>query len=104
MRYIGIDQMEDFLDIAIERCANFPETSFFLGDYYTGELPCMDYVIASGALSYHRSESDSICHIITKLFNTCRIAFGFNLLSKVDAPRGILVDYDPQEILKHCKL
>jgi SAM-dependent methyltransferase len=103
MRYMGIDQMDDFLDIAIERCANFPETSFFLGDYYTAELPFMDYIIACGALSYHRSGPDSIYQIIAKLFNTCRIAFGFNLLSKVEMPGGILVAYDPQEILKHCQ-
>jgi SAM-dependent methyltransferase len=103
MRYLGIDQMEDFLDIAIDRCANFPETSFFLGDYYVAKLPGVDYVIACGALSYRRSKPGSIYQVITKLFNTCRIAFGFNLLSKIETPGGILVAYDPQDILKHCQ-
>ena len=103
MRYLGIDQMEDFLDTAIERYAHLPETAFFLGDFYAAELPHMDFVIACGSLSYHRSDPDFIYQIITKLFKTCRIAFGFNLLSKVDAPGGILVAYDPQVILKHCQ-
>lgn len=102
MRYMGIDQMEEFLDIAIERYAHLPETAFFLGDCYSAELPRMDYVLASGSLSYHSTEPDFIYQIITKLFYTCRIALGFNLLSRVEAPGGILMAYNPQQIVEHC--
>lgn len=103
MRYIGIDQMEEFLEIAVERYGDMPETSFFAGDCYTAELPRMDYVLACGSLSYHNSDSGFIYNIITKLFITCRIAFGFNLMSRVEAPGGILMAYNPQQILAHCQ-
>ncbi len=102
LRYMGIDQMEEFLDIAIERYGHLPETAFFLGDCYTAELPHMDYVLACGSLSYYNSEPDFIFRVITKLFITCRIAFGFNLLSRVEAPGGILMAYNPLSIINHC--
>jgi SAM-dependent methyltransferase len=104
LRYAGIDQMEEFLDVAIERYGHLPETTFYLGDCYTAELPRMDYVLACGSLSYRSSDTGFIEQIITKLFYTCRIAFGFNLMSKVDAPGGILMAYDPQTIMRHCHI
>lgn len=103
MRYMGIDQMEEFLEVAVERYGDMPETSFFAGDCYTAELPRMDYVLACGSLSYHNSDPGFIYNIITKLFITCRIAFGFNLMSRVKAPGGILMAYDVQQIMEHCK-
>jgi SAM-dependent methyltransferase len=103
MRYMGIDQMEEFLDVAIERYGHLPETAFFLGDCYAAALPTMDYVIACGSLSYYSSNPGFIYQTIAKLFNTCRIAFGFNLLSRVVASGGILVAYDPESILKYCR-
>jgi len=63
----------------------------------------LDYVLACGSLSYRSSDPDFIHTIITKLFINCRIAFGFNLLSKVKDPEGILMAYDPQAILAHCQ-
>lgn len=103
MRYIGIDFMDEFLSEAIERYGHLPETAFFYGDYFTAELPHTDYVLASGSLNYHSSDPDFIYSAIAKLFATCRIALGFNLLSKVDAPGGILVAYDAKIILNYCK-
>jgi hypothetical protein len=41
---------------------------------------------------------------IEKLFLTCRKGFGFNLLSQVDPPNGLLVAYDPQFIETYCRL
>ena len=103
MRYLGIDQMEDFLDVAIERYANLPETAFFLGDFYSAELPRTDYVLACGSLSYYSTEPDFVYQAITRLFNSCRIAFGFNLMSKVDHPGGVLVAYEPEAVMQHCR-
>jgi SAM-dependent methyltransferase len=103
LRYAGIDQMEEFLDVAIERYGDLPETTFYMGDCWTADLPNMDYVLACGLLSYRNSRSDFVLHMIEKLFNTCRLGFGFNLLKKVDFPGGLLVSYDPQEILSYCK-
>jgi len=101
LSYTGIDQSESFLAIASERYAHLPETAFYLGDFCNAELPPADYVLASGSLNYHSSEPGFICNTITKLYHTSRVAFGFNLLSKID-PGGILVAYDADNIVQHC--
>jgi trans-aconitate methyltransferase len=103
LRYIGIDQSEAFLSIASDRYTHLPETTFYLGDFSIAELPVADYVLVSGSLNYHNSDPGFIYKIIDKLFNTSRIALGFNLLSKVDAPDGILVSYDADDIVQYCR-
>lgn len=103
LRYAGIDQMEEFLDVAIERYGSLPETAFYLGDIWTAELPNMDYVLACGLLSYRNSQTGFIYRMIEKLFSSARLGLGFNLLKKVDHPGGLLVAYDPEKILSFCK-
>ena len=103
LRYAGIDQMEELLDVATERYGSLPDTTFYLGDCWTADLPNMDYVLASGLLAYRNSRPDFIFRMIDKLFGTCRLGTGFNLLKNVDDPNGILVNYDPQEILNYCR-
>jgi trans-aconitate methyltransferase len=102
MRYAGIDQMESFLDVAIDRYGHLPETAFYHGDCYSAQLPAMDYVIACGSLSYHNRNPNYIEFIIAKLFNTCRVASGFNLLSSIE-PGGILIAYEPEKIMRCCR-
>jgi trans-aconitate methyltransferase len=103
LRYAGIDQMEEFLDIATSRYGHLPDTTFYLGDCWVAELPNMDYVLACGLLAYRNSQPDFIQRMIAKLFSSCRLGLGFNLLKNVDDPEGILVNYDPQEILQYCR-
>ncbi len=102
VRYAGIDQMEELLDIATERYGSLPGTTFYLGDCWTADLPNMDYVLASGLLAYRNSRQDFIFRMIDKLFATARLGLGFNLLKKVDDPGGLLVDYEPHVILNYC--
>jgi SAM-dependent methyltransferase len=103
LRYAGLDQMEEFLDVATERYGDLPDTTFYLGDCWTADLPNMDYVLACGLLAYRNSKPDFIFRMIDKLFASCRLGLGFNLLKKVDQPGGLLVDYDPQAILNYCR-
>jgi len=103
VRYAGIDQMEELLDIATARYGSVPNTTFYLGDCWSAELPNMDYVIASGLFAYKNSRSDFIFRMIDRLFSSCRLGTGFNLLKNVDDPEGILVNYDPQVILNYCR-
>lgn len=103
LRYIGIDQLDAFLDVAIERYGHLPDTSFFQGDFSLADLPFTDYILASGALSYRNSDPDFVFKTITKLFNACRVGLGFNLLSAVENPGGILVAYDLPVIMEHCR-
>lgn len=101
LNYSGIDQAGAFLAIASERY-QLPNTTFFLGDFFTAELPHADYVLLSGSLNYKSSDPDFIYKMISKLFNACEIACGFNLLSKINDPGGILMAYDPDRIMNHC--
>ncbi len=102
LKYSGIDQVEEILAIASARYAHLPQTSFYMGDFSVAELPAADYVLASGSLNYHSGEPDFIYKMISCLFNASRIAFGFNLLSKMNDPGGVLVSYDVYNIMKYC--
>lgn len=102
IRYLGIDQVEAFLDVAIEKYGALTDTSFFHGDFSNADLPVTDYILACGALSYRNSDADFALKTITKLFNSCRLGFGFNMLSAIDNPLGILIAFDPDIILSHC--
>lgn len=101
--YTGIENNSAFLDIAIERYGDDPNAKFMLGDFTGAELPLADYILCCGALSYKNNESDFIKNTITKLFASCRYGLGFNLLSEVKNPGGIIVAYEPQEILAICR-
>lgn len=103
LRYAGIEQINDFLDIAIEKYGHYPETAFYFGDFILADLPVMDYVVACGSLNYKNSDPTFIFKAITKLFDNCRLGLVFNLLRKIESEEGILVAYDPEIILAHCK-
>jgi len=101
--YAGIDIMEEFLQVAVERLVHLPAAIFYLGDFCTVGLPAVDYVIACGSLSYKNVDADYIYKAINKLFNTCRTAFGFNLLSSVDFPSAFLETYQPTDVINYCR-
>ncbi|HCL06398.1 MAG TPA: hypothetical protein DHW64_10735 [Chitinophagaceae bacterium] len=103
VRYFGVEQIPELLDIAAERYASFPETLFFQGDFAGSELPVTDYILLSGSLNYINSDPLFVLKIIEKLFNNCRIAFGFNLLSYADPAQGLIVSYKPGFIREYCE-
>lgn len=102
-RYFGVEQMPELLDVAVERYAALPETIFFQGDFASSELPVTDYILLSGSLNYINSDPLFVLKMIEKLFNNCRIAFGFNLLSYADPAQGLIVSYKPAFIREYCE-
>jgi len=102
INYTGIDQMEDYLSIAVQRYGHLPSTTFLYGDFTSIKLPQADYVFASGSLNYFNNEPGFIFRIIHKLFSACNVALGFNLLSDI-APLGLLVAYDVNAITTYCR-
>ncbi|HVZ25411.1 MAG TPA: class I SAM-dependent methyltransferase [Sediminibacterium sp.] len=104
LRYFGVEQIPDILQVAIERYGHLEETLLFQGDFTVADLPATDYILASGALSYRNSDPLFVVKAIEKLFHTCRKGLGFNLLSEVDPPNGLLVAYDPGFIENYCRL
>lgn len=103
IRYFGVEQIPAILKVAVDRYSHLPETLFFQGDFFESELPAVDYILACGSLSYRHSDTQSIFKQIEKLFHSCRIGLGFNLLSKIEPEGGLLVAYDPATITSFCK-
>lgn len=103
VKYVGIDQMKDFIEVAVKNYGDLPDTAFYLGDFSSVPLTQVDYVLASGAMGYRSSDPDFVLQTITRLFAACRFGFGFNMLSRVENPDGILAAHDPESVLSHCR-
>lgn len=103
VRYFGVEQMPELLNIAAERYSSLPETLFFQGDFTVAELPVTDYILLSGSLNYLNADPLYVLKTIEKLFNNCRIGFGFNLLSYADPAQGLIVAYKPSFIREYCE-
>lgn len=102
MRYLGVERIPALLNIAIDRYSKLPDTLFFEGDFSAADLPVTDYVFACGSLSYRNSDPLYVFRMIEKLFNNCRLAFGFNLLSNTSDPEGIITSYNQAYIMDYC--
>ncbi|SJZ92476.1 class I SAM-dependent methyltransferase [Sediminibacterium ginsengisoli] len=103
LRYFGVEQIPDLLNIAIQKYSHLPETLFFQGDFEQAELPVTDYILLSGALNYYNTDPLFVLRMIEKLYNNCRRGFGFNLLSYAWPPDGLIVSYKPEFITEYCK-
>jgi SAM-dependent methyltransferase len=103
IRYTGADQMEPFLQLAVERYHDWPDTTFLHADIGDATLPAADYVIASGTLSYKHAEDGYIHRMIKKLHNCAHKALIFNLLSSLPEPAPLLSFYEPDAIVNFCK-
>jgi SAM-dependent methyltransferase len=103
LKYTGIDHAPAFIKIATERYGSIADTNFLLADFWSAPLPETDYVLASGALSYRHSDAEFVYKMIAKMFATCQLGLAFNLLSNTEREDGVLVAYNPQEILAYCK-
>jgi SAM-dependent methyltransferase len=101
--YTGIDHLSNFLKVASQRYGEQAKTRFLLTDFWKASLPPADYVIACGALSYRHRNEDFLFQMIKKLYQSCKIAMGFTLLSKIDQEGGILVSHQAEEVVAFCK-
>ena len=101
-RYLGIEQIPELMETALERYGNLPETIFLQGNFITSPLPVTDYILVCGSLNYSSSDPEYIYKAIRKLFENCRIGLGFNLLSRVSKP-GLLRSYNADDIFHYSK-
>ena len=99
--YAGVEQIPELLNEAIANYSNMSNVSFIEGNFMFKNLPVTDYVLASGSLNYRSNDEQFIYKAITRLFDSCTMGLGFNLLSSI-APYGLLVAYDPEAILSFC--
>ncbi len=101
--YIGVEQIPELLDIAVQKYASLPETIFLQGDFTSAAIPVTDYILVCGSLNYRSSDPDFIYHAIEKLFGKCKKGLGFNLLSMVHIPHELIVAYHPSLIFDFCQ-
>lgn len=103
--YLGIDQVPEFIEEAKRKFQHIKNAFFFQGDFTTDGFPQVDYVLASGALSYHSKNLLFPYTMILKMYNAAKYGIAFNLLDKEGFnSTGLLKAHDRYEILSYCKL
>ena len=100
--YCGIEQIPELLDVAVARYAALPGNSFISGNFITRQLPAADYVFASGSLNYSSVDPNFIFKAIEKLYESCKLGLGFNLLKKIEGS-GLVIAYKPRIIFAYCR-
>lgn len=104
IRYLGIDQQPEFLETARQRYAQQADTAFVQADITHAEFPEVDYVFASGALSYRSSERLYPQAVIAAMWRASRRGLAFNLLdAEVFAADEVLCGQHPQTVLDYCR-
>jgi len=103
LHYYGVEQIPGILQVAVERYSHLPDVYFFEGDFFASDLPEVDFIIACGSLNYHSSDDTFVLKAIKKLFNSSRIGFGFNLLSRIEPANAFLEAYDPVYTTVFCR-
>jgi SAM-dependent methyltransferase len=102
VRYYGIEQVPELLEVAQSRYPDAEGITLRSGDFLREALPPTDYVLASGALNYRQRDPRFIYQAIEKLYGSCQLGLGFNLLSWEPVGGGPLASYDPATILAFC--
>jgi trans-aconitate methyltransferase len=104
VRYLGIDQMPEFIASARQLYADHPDTQFVLGTFDTLTLPKADHVVASGALGYRSADPHFVYNAIARLYAAAQRAFVFNVLDADHFPdHPLLVGRDVAEIEGFCR-
>ncbi|WDF53802.1 class I SAM-dependent methyltransferase [Mucilaginibacter sp. KACC 22063] len=102
VKYMGMEQIPELLDVAVKRYNDWPETTFMQGNFLSPAMPFTDYIIVCGSLNYHHSDPEYIYKAISKLYDNCRYALAFNLLSNI-AENGLIMSYNKAHILSYCQ-
>jgi ubiquinone/menaquinone biosynthesis C-methylase UbiE len=102
--YIGVDHVPEFVEEARRRYEGSANTSFFRADFGRLELPTVDYVVASGAFAYGRSDPDYFTDMIAKMYRAATVGVAFNMLdADVFKPYDLLEGQDRERILSFCR-
>ena len=104
IRYIGVDLMPEFITRAREIYHAEVDTWFYEADFNLIEFPRVDFVLASGVLSYRCSIPDFYMNMIRKMYEAAAVAVGFNMLDvQIFRGHGLLVGHDVERIVDFCR-
>jgi trans-aconitate methyltransferase len=103
-RYVGIDQMPEFIMQARSLYGHRPNCYFCLADFTSAKLPRADYVLASGVLGYRCEKQGFYFSMIAKMYEAADKALAFNMLDAAKFPQHeLLTGHDPEEVLTFCE-
>jgi trans-aconitate methyltransferase len=102
--FIGIDQVPEFIAAAQTTYRNRTDANFYQCDFATADFPEVDFVVASGALSYRCSDPEFYTGMVRKLFEAATRGTAFNMLDAARFPEHpLLVGHDREKILTFCR-
>ncbi len=101
--YTGIDQQPEFIAEAKQIYINSPHTYFFQTDFNQADFPKVDYVVASGSLSYRSANTHFVNEMIAKMYSTAHCGIAFNLFNAETFPEHhILVGHNIKAVQDFC--
>ena len=101
--FLGIDHLPEFIATANRNFADAINTYFFQADFITDGFPEVDYIVASGALSYRCDNVLFPYTIIRKMYEHARKGVAFNLLDNEHyTSDSVLKSYNRYEVLGYC--
>lgn len=104
MRYLGIDQMPEFIEVARARSSAQPDTAFALAHFDTAQLPGADIVVASGALGYRCADPHWVFNMVARMYAAAGQVLVFNLLDAAMFPEHpLLVGHDIDDVAGFCR-
>ncbi len=102
--YIGVDQMPEFIAEACTLYGQRPSCYFCQADFTIQDLPQVDYVFASGLLSYRSKETDYYFSMISRMYKAADKALAFNMLDAETFPHHeLLLGHNSEKVLSYCK-
>jgi SAM-dependent methyltransferase len=102
--YLGLDSLPEFIEAATNKYYGQADAFFIQADFTSDGLPKVDYVVASGALSYQTKNMLFPYSAIMKLYHVARCGVAFNLLDEDGfTSTEWLKAYNKEEVLMFCK-
>lgn len=103
-RYLGIDQMPEFIAEAENRYRGESDTFFFCADFSSVIFPPVDYVLASGALAYRCDNPLFYGEMISKMLETATKGVAFNMLDAEFFEEGpLLIGHNRETMREFCE-
>jgi len=100
VRYLGVDQVPEFIDAARTRFAHCPRSSFHCADFGSAPLPRSDIVVVCGALGYRCALPDFHLGMIRRIWAVCEGVLIVNLLDAARFPaHPLLVGQPVDEVM-----
>ncbi len=102
--YLGIDFLDEFIQVAKKRFGKLDNTFFLKADFHTAVFPKVDFIVASGSLNYRSTNPEHPWNVIEKMWLSAEKGVAFNLLDKNSfEDDAILCGYDQTDVFEYCK-